>query len=120
MLHASGADAVMIGRAAVGRPWLVGIIAASLHGETPTPPSPEARRDWALAHYRSLLSTMGIATGVRHARKHLVAYATHAARDGFVVPSETVRHLATSDCHRDVERLLSGLWDCAAGERMAA
>lgn len=109
MLAASGADAVMIGRAAVGRPWLVGQIAYALKtGHEALPVSTSARRAAALAHYRTLLSLYGIGKGVRHARKHLAGYATHA---GF--PPGTARHqaLVTSEDTTGVERLLSALFD---------
>lgn len=75
MLKASGASAVMIGRAAVGRPWLVGAVARALEngGEATAPPSAERHED-ARAHLDHLLSRMGTLTGLRHARKHLAAY----------------------------------------------
>ena len=111
MLAQSGADAVMIGRSAVGRPWLVGAVAHALAGRSATSPSASARREAALAHYDSLLSTMGAATGVRHARKHLVAYARAADEDGFAVGQATATRLATSDDPGEVAHLLANLWD---------
>ena len=111
MLEASGADAVMIGRAAVGRPWIVGSIAAALRGVQAETPSGAQRRDAALAHYDSLLSTMGAFIGTRHARKHLVAYAQAAAEDGFQVGVRDAARLATSEDPSEVAGLLSRLWD---------
>jgi tRNA-dihydrouridine synthase B len=79
MLEASGADAVMVGRAAVGRPWLVGDIAHYLScGQKRPQPSATARRTAAGEHYAALLSLYGTGPGLRHARKHLAAYALHA------------------------------------------
>ncbi len=79
MLAASGADAVMVGRAAVGRPWLVGDIAHYLtHGRARAPLSAAERRAAAGEHYDALLSLYGTGPGLRHARKHLAAYALHA------------------------------------------
>jgi len=79
MLAASGAAAVMIGRAAIGAPWLVGAIAAALRTGAPyVEPPLEARREAALAHLDSLLAAMGRRAGLRHARKHLAAYAEKA------------------------------------------
>jgi tRNA-dihydrouridine synthase len=75
MLRVSGADAVMIGRAALGRPWLVGDVAHYLAtGRRRPPPSLEVRREIALEHFEALLSSMGEAAGLRHSRKHLAAY----------------------------------------------
>lgn len=110
MLDASGADAVMIGRAALGRPWLVGQVAAALRGEVVPAPAPSLRRQAAVAHYESLLATMGRAAGVRHARKHLAAYAACAAADGFAVSPETARRLVTSDDTGEVFDVLGCLW----------
>ena len=78
MLAQAGADAVMIGRAAVGRPWLVGQLARGLAGQAESPPSPAERLAAAREHLDSLLTTMGAEKGLRHARKHLSAYAEHA------------------------------------------
>ncbi len=108
MLAASGASAVMVGRAAVGRPWLVGGIGRALAGSGEAEvPSAAARAAAALAHYDTLLDSFGVAHGVRHARKHLAGYATHA---GF--GSDTARHraLVTSDDAADVRSRLAGLF----------
>ncbi len=86
-LRLSGADGVMIGRASLGRPWLVGEIAASLDGREAPPFAPERLAEAAIRHYDSLLSTMGEAHGIRHARKHVAAYAEEAERRGAVVDS---------------------------------
>ena len=76
MLARSGAAAVMVGRAALGRPWLVGEIARELSTGRPKPrPSRAQRRDCALTHLETLLSQYGQERGIRHARKHLAAYA---------------------------------------------
>jgi tRNA-dihydrouridine synthase len=69
----------MIGRAAVGAPWLVGGIARAMAAGARVEPPPLAeRREAALAHLESLLATMGARGGLRHARKHLAAYADKA------------------------------------------
>ncbi len=78
MLAASGADGVMLGRAAVGRPWLVGQIAAGLAGRAVIEPDANAQCEAALEHYETLLEIFGTKVGLRHARKHLAAYADHA------------------------------------------
>lgn len=70
-LAASGADGVMIGRAACGRPWMPAKIAAELAGQSYPTPSPADRRDILLAHYQALLSEYGRTRGCRIARKHV-------------------------------------------------
>ncbi len=79
MLRQSGADAVMIGRAAQGRPWLVGDIAHFLEtGQHRAPPSLAERGRVAKEHLDGLLRQMGAGAGLRHARKHLASYVDHA------------------------------------------
>jgi len=75
VLDATGADGVMIGRAAQGRPWIFREIAAALAGE-PLPPAPgvDEVRDIMLAHLRDLYDFYGPAAGVRIARKHIGWY----------------------------------------------
>jgi tRNA-dihydrouridine synthase B len=81
-LAQSGAAAVMIGRAALGKPWLVGEIAARLTGRLWHQPLPCEMADAATGHYNFLISTLGSSVGVRHARKHVVAYLDEAAKMG--------------------------------------
>lgn len=72
-LEQSGADAVMIGRAAQGRPWLVGEIGAALLGESLTADwrakvsALEDQFEGSLAHYGEHL-------GIRMIRKHLASF----------------------------------------------
>ncbi|HEY5226186.1 MAG TPA: tRNA dihydrouridine synthase DusB [Methylovirgula sp.] len=104
MIEASGADAVMIGRAAIGRPWLIGQVADHLAGRDVAPePSPAQRTAAALEHYRTLLSLFGNAKGLRHARKHLSGY-VQSARGSEVAILRT--RLVTSEDPAEVEALL--------------
>jgi len=78
MLAQSGAAAVMVGRASIGAPWLPGQIARGLASGTLGPaPSRARRHEAAAAHLEGLLTQMG-RDGLRHARKHLSAYAAKA------------------------------------------
>ena len=96
-LALSGADAVMIGRAALGRPWLVGEIARGLAGDiSPFWPA-EALKTAVLSHYLSLIDSMGAAQGVRHARKHVAAYLEEAARRGANVDAKARALILNSD-----------------------
>jgi tRNA-dihydrouridine synthase B len=112
MLAASGADAVMIGRGAIGRPWFVGQIARFLAtGKLGPLPSFGERRQAAIAHYRTLLSLFGREQGLRHARKHLAAYAEWTARDGSPSAAALRLSLVTSENPAEVECLLSRIFD---------
>jgi nifR3 family TIM-barrel protein len=117
-LALSGADAVMVGRAALGRPWLVGQIAGALAGRTVPDPSPEAKADAAVEHYEGLLALYGEAVGIRHARKHLAAYADVAAGAGFAVDAEDRRVLVTTEDPAAAARLLRRIY--ARPQRKAA
>jgi len=76
VLAVTGADALMIGRAAQGRPWIFREIAQFLAtGEIVPPPGVAAVRDTLLEHVRALHEFYGEAAGVRIARKHLAWYA---------------------------------------------
>ena len=76
VLAATGADAVMIGRAAQGRPWIFAEIAHFLAtGDTLPAPTPRAVRDILLGHLDDLHAFYGEPQGVRIARKHLGWYA---------------------------------------------
>lgn len=76
VLRKTGADAVMIGRAAQGRPWIFREIAHYLAtGEMLAPPSLQEIRDLLLGHLHALHAFYGEPQGVRIARKHLGWYA---------------------------------------------
>lgn len=92
-LAVTGADGVMVGRATLGRPWLVGRIAAALAGR-PLPPEPDAHARIALAreHLEALVAARG-EQGLLIARKHLgwtcqgFAGAARLRRELMVAPS---------------------------------
>src|SRR5579862_4508527 len=68
----AGADAVMIGRAAQGRPWLPGQVARYLAtGKREQTPSLAEQHTMTAALYDELIEHHGAAIGRRHARKHL-------------------------------------------------
>ena len=76
VLDATGADAVMLGRAAQGRPWIFREIAHFLaRGEHLPPPTLAEVRDILLGHLEHLHAFYGEPQGVRIARKHLGWYA---------------------------------------------
>lgn len=76
VLARTGCDAVMIGRAAQGRPWIFREVAHYLaHGELLPEPSLTDIRGWLLGHLEHLHAFYGELSGVRIARKHLGWYA---------------------------------------------
>ena len=75
-LAQSGADGVMIGRGAYGRPWIVAQANAHLNGTYLAEPSLAEQRDIVMAHYEDMLSFYGVEAGIRIARKHIGWYAS--------------------------------------------
>ncbi len=72
VLARTGADALMIGRAAMGRPWIFRDIAHYLaHGELPPAPPVRDVQRWLTTHLHAHYALYGEFTGVRSARKHI-------------------------------------------------
>ena len=75
VLEYTGADAVMVGRAAQGRPWIFREISHYLaHGSHLPPPTYGELRDCLLDHLEDHYQFYGEFTGVRSARKHIGWY----------------------------------------------
>ena len=74
-LEQSGADGLMIGRGAYGRPWLLGQV---MHwwrtGETIASPDFDEQYEVVRGHYQAMLEHYGVDVGVKIARKHLGWY----------------------------------------------
>jgi tRNA-dihydrouridine synthase B len=124
-LLASGADAVMIGRGAQGRPWLPGQIGRYLASGRREGAPPLATQFAIIEQlYDEMLGHHGTAIGMRTARKHL-GWALDAAATATGAPEPLLklqRHrLLTQDDPRAVRRHLAEAFVAfAAGERKAA
>ncbi|KAA0685791.1 tRNA dihydrouridine synthase DusB [Azospirillum brasilense] len=114
-LAESGADGVMIGRGAYGRPWFPAQVMHYIRtGERlPDPPLHE-QLDTLLEHYDAMLTHYGVEGGLRVARKHISWYST-GLRDSAEFRSEVNRM-------SDPERVRGFIRDfyAPAIERMAA
>jgi len=74
-LAQSGADGVMIGRGAYGRPWLLGQVMSELGGGGHRPdPTMDEQLSTILEQYDAMQSLYGVQTGVNLARKHIGWY----------------------------------------------
>jgi tRNA-dihydrouridine synthase B len=109
-LRASGADAVMIGRGAQGRPWFPGQVARYLaSGRREPSPALDTQLALIATLYREMLEHHGGRIGLRHARKHL-GWALDAAAATAKVPSELLKHwrlqVLTAETSGDVQRRL--------------
>jgi nifR3 family TIM-barrel protein len=119
----SGADAVMIGRAAQGRPWLPGQIARYLAtGRREAAPSLATQLALTLRLYDEMLVHHGT-SGLRHARKHL-GWALDAAADTSGAPAAVLkkhRHtVLTEETPEAVRRGLVAAFDAFGGGHRAA
>lgn len=76
-LEHSGADGVMVGRGAYGKPWLIGQIVDYFRtGSLPPEPNNAEKYNIIIEHYEDMLSYYGVITGVMMARKHLSWYSS--------------------------------------------
>ena len=106
-LEASGADGVMVGRGAYGRPWLPAQIAAFLRDGIRMPDPDLARqKEIMLRHYRDMRAHFGEVPGLRLARKHLSWYSR--GLHGSAEFRATVNKL---DEARAVEALIDAFYD---------
>jgi len=112
-LAQSGADAVMIGRGAIGRPWLAAQVAAEIRGEAFAPPTGEAFTEIVRDHLARSVAFHGPRHGVLIFRKHLAAYIDVAGA------GRAFRgRLCRMDSRRDIDGALDELW--REPERLAA
>ncbi|MBB99512.1 MAG: tRNA dihydrouridine synthase DusB [Rhodobacteraceae bacterium] len=117
MMRRSGADAVMIGRASYGRPWLAGQIGAELSGG-PAVATPEGAglADLVCEHIEAMLEHYGRDKGLKLARKHVAWYL-----DGVTpaMPASLRKAVLTS---QDAAFVLSTLrdWILQGGQEAAA
>jgi nifR3 family TIM-barrel protein len=114
-LHESGADAVMIGRGAQGKPWLPGQIGRRLQGGlAEQAPSLPQQLSFIRSLYDEVCAHYGVRVGLRHARKHL-GWALDVAASLGRVPQEklkTWRHkILTSEDPASVHRSLNEAFD---------
>jgi tRNA-dihydrouridine synthase B len=74
-MRASGVDAVMLGRATLGNPWLISQIRDLMEGRAarPSPSAPDRLR-FCVVHYRTMLDELGENRAVPQMRKHVALY----------------------------------------------
>jgi tRNA-dihydrouridine synthase B len=74
-MRESGVDAIMLGRATLGNPWLISQIRDLVEGREPQPvPDATGRLRFAIVHYRAMLDEWGEARAVPQMRKHVALY----------------------------------------------
>lgn len=109
MIRKTGVDALMIGRGAVGNPW---IFSRLLHwlktGELPPPPGLAEKKNMASRHMRLLRDVLGERLAAFHCRKHLPAY-TKGLRGGSVLRERVNRIEEMDAVLREVENFFDNL-----------
>jgi nifR3 family TIM-barrel protein len=115
MLAQSGADGVMIGRGAYGRPWIVGELAEQLDpGNGIAALSLHDQFRVVSEHHDAMLTFYGHAHGGKIARKHLGWYIAHWLSEGYLTADEARlwrwRLVREEDC-KVVQRMLVDLLD---------
>jgi nifR3 family TIM-barrel protein len=75
-MRETGVDAIMLGRATLGNPWLISQIRDLMEGCEPQPmPSPADRLRYAIrVHYKTMVDELGESRAVPQMRKHLALY----------------------------------------------
>ncbi|WP_237560845.1 tRNA dihydrouridine synthase DusB [Elioraea sp. Yellowstone] len=102
----AGADGVMVGRGAYGRPWFLAQVAHFLRTgrHLPDPPLAEQRRILR-AHYRAMLAHHGESAGTRLARKHVAWYSK-----GLPGSAEFRAAVNRAETAAEVEALIDGFY----------
>jgi nifR3 family TIM-barrel protein len=108
----SGADAVMIGRGAYGRPWVAAQIQTTLENRAGTDePSPVERLTIVLDHFHDSLRFYGDALGLKIFRKHLGWYIENAPWPAAAEARRAAKaRLCRLDRPAEIEAALAGLW----------
>jgi len=115
-LAQSGADGVMIGRGAYGRPWLLGQVMHWLEtGTLREDPSLEEQYRLIVEHYHAMQEHYGTVTGVNMARKHLGWYTK-----GLTGSAESRNRVNFIDNPRDVLDSLEAFYAPLVEARAAA
>ncbi len=74
-MRESGVDAVMLGRATLGNPWLISQVRDAMEGRTPAAtPGAADRLRFCIEHYRAMLADLGERRAVPQMRKHVALY----------------------------------------------
>lgn len=89
-LRTTDVDGIMIGRGALGNPWIFREIKSILSGETPQKVSLTERSEMIRLHYERMLSSRPERIAVREMRKHIGWY-LHGLRDSAKVRNEINR-----------------------------
>ena len=124
IVEETGCDAVMVGRGAIGRPWVFAQMNAAIAGEDLPPDPPVSERlACALRHTRALAGQMIPRRALVHARKHVVHYASDFPAARFLrqeIDEAKDVDALISILERALGRVLEGAWAASRAEESAA
>lgn len=104
MIKETNCDGIMIGRGAIGNPWIFEEVRAAISGEEFTPPTKAEMIDTALAQVRGMIEEKGDKVGVAESKKHLCRYTK-----GFRGASDVRGKLNLALTYEEIEALLGTL-----------
>ncbi|MBE6546727.1 MAG: tRNA dihydrouridine synthase DusB [Ruminococcaceae bacterium] len=104
MMAQTGCDGVMIGRGAMGNPWLFAETVAAMEGQTYTPPTLEERIRTAMEHLDGMLRHKGDRVGLAEAKKHMAWYLS-----GIRGAAAARGRIMTAEAPEDIRRIMLGL-----------
>jgi len=95
-MRGSGVDAIMLGRATLGNPWLISQVRDLMEGREPmAAPSPADRLRFCIEHYRTMVAELGETRAVPQMRKHVALYLKGIP--GAAALRERIMHLDAAD-----------------------
>ena len=104
MIKETNCDGIMIGRGAIGNPWIFEEVRAAIKGENFTPPTKEEVIDTALLQVRGMIEEKGEKIGLAESKKHLCRYTK-----GFRGSSDVRGRLNLALTYEEIEALLNSL-----------
>ena len=104
MLQQTGCDGIMIGRGAMGNPWIFSEIRADLEGKPYTPPTEAERIATASGQLDAMLARKGDRIGLAEAKKHMAWYVS-----GMKGAAEARFRLMKSETADDMKAVMRGL-----------
>ena len=97
MLEQTECDGIMIGRGAMGNPWIFNEIIGALEGKEYTAPSEAERIDTAIGQLDAMIAEYGERTGVAQAKKHMAWYISgmrgSAAARGMIMSANSAQEI---------------------------
>jgi len=111
----TGADGAMIGRGALGNPWIFRQILQFFRGGLPEPPSLEEKEKTIFRHLQMIIDSRGEKHGVREFRKHLLWY-TRGLRGGSEFRSQAANWVVHSEVVERIQKFFEKIrkWDLSA------